>query len=133
MQRKLLFAIFESKTCTFESFWSKFRLSLNHKKINRTVLLIKLKIFKHFSIPSVLKSLKINSMMKKNCIFYHFFIDFVHRFNQFEIHFAQLGVKIKSIDDPLAKNSSKYLISKLFHIIEACKIGKNVIILLVIQ
>ena len=66
-------------------------------------------------------------------MFYHFFIDFVHHFNQFEIHFAQLGVKIWSVDDPLAKISSKFLISKFFYIIEAWKLGKNVIILLVIQ
>ena len=57
--------------------------------------------------------------MKKNCIFYHFFIDFVRRLNQFKIHFAQPGVKIRSIDDPLAKIRSKFLI--LFHTIEAWK------------
>ena len=69
--------------------------------------------------------------MKKNCILYHFFVDFVHCFTQFKIHFAQPGVKTRSIDDLLAKISSNFLISKLFHIIEAWKLGKNVIILLV--
>ena len=33
-------------------------------------------------------------MMKKNCIFITFFIDFVHSFTRFKINFAQLEAKI---------------------------------------